>query len=92
LEALQRRRLAAESWNRGLSNVTASRLQRTKWLMKACLHRHLPKDMLRYGNDRSLRARMITLEKEWRIRSGKRTASIPWALNDVVTGFWAGGE
>jgi hypothetical protein len=35
---------------------------------------------------------MITLEKEWRIRSGKRTASIPWALNDVVTGFWAGGE
>ena len=63
-----------------------------RWTATALYRRRLGKEMLKYGNDRSFRGRLATLEQEWRGQSGIRSASIPWALNDVVTGFWAGGE
>jgi len=92
LAALERRRDKANSWNRGLSDVQPSRFQRVRWTLIALRQRRFGNDMLEYGPDQSFRERKATLQQEWRRRSGMRSASIPWALNDVVTGFWAGGE
>jgi ATP-binding cassette subfamily C (CFTR/MRP) protein 1 len=92
LAALERRRFRANSWNRALPNVRPSRLRRIRWTATALYRRRLGERMLKYGSDRSFQGRLATLEQEWRRQSGIRSASIPWALNDVVTGFWAGGE
>lgn len=59
--------------------------------MYALRHPRLSDDLLVFGNDKTFRERVSTLENEWRSRSGRRIASIPWALNDIVSGFWAGG-
>lgn len=92
MTALECRRKKADSWNDGLGDARPSRLQRIRWNITALSRRHFSRDMLKFGKDRSFSDRMATLEREWRCQSGRRSASIPWALNDVVTGFWAGGE
>lgn len=92
LASLQRRRSQAEDWNLGLDKVEPGRRRRVRWLWIACRNRKLPRDLLSYGRDTTIRERRLTLEAEWRSRSGRRSASIPWALNDIVSGFWAGGE
>jgi ATP-binding cassette subfamily C (CFTR/MRP) protein 1 len=92
LSSLQRRREQADSWNRNLRNVSPTRLQRMRWTLRALRHHRLSEDLLTYGKDKTVQDRVSTFEEEWRSRSGRRSASIPWALNDVVSGFWAGGE
>jgi hypothetical protein len=91
LAALERRREKADTWNQTLSEVQPSRFQRIRWSAKALRQRRMHPEMLKYGKDQSYTDRMATLEQEWRCRSGMRSASIPWALNEVVSGFWAGG-
>lgn len=92
LSSLQRRREQADSWNRNLRNVQPGRVQRIRWTLKAIWQRRFSEDMLKYGKDQFVTDRVSTFEEEWRARSGRRSPSIPWALNDVVSGFWAGGR
>jgi hypothetical protein len=92
LSSLQRRREQADGWNRNLRNVSPTRLQRMRWTLRALRLHRLSDDLLSYGKDKTVQDRVSTFEEEWRSRSGRRSASIPWALNDVVSGFWAGGR
>lgn len=91
LAALLKRETAASEWNQGLAKAIPSRRKRIAWLWTALRHTALPPTVSTYGSDKTLRDRIETLEHEWRAKSGRRRASIPWALNDTMSGFWAGG-
>lgn len=92
LEKLTERQAKAAEWNANLKSVNPGTRLRFSWWRKALLHRHLGDDMQRFGSDKTFQDRRNTLEAEWRRRSGKKRASVAWALNDVLTGFWAGGK
>ncbi|OCF34538.1 hypothetical protein I316_03579 [Kwoniella heveanensis BCC8398] len=91
LEALAKRQKAAEEWNKQLPSHPPSVIRKLKWSTKAMIKRKLPDNYSSYGKDGSYAERRKTLEQEWRRRSGRKRASVAWALNDVMTGFWAGG-
>ncbi|WVQ94366.1 hypothetical protein IAU59_001445 [Kwoniella sp. CBS 9459] len=91
LESLEARQKAAEEWNRQLPSRSPGAVQRLKWSAKAMTRRKLPGSYSAYGKDGSYVERRKTLEQEWRRRSGRKRGSVAWALNDVMTGFWAGG-
>lgn len=79
-ESLERRQKAARAWNENLHKARPGWRKRLLWRIKA----------MRYGKDHA--GRLAALEAEWRSCSGRRRGSIAWALNDVMVGFWAGGE
>ena len=91
MEALESRQRAAAEWNMSLQSQIPKWTQLLNWNVKAALHKSLPSDYEKYGSDSSFAERRKTLENEWRKRSGKKRGSVTWALNDVMTGFWAGG-
>ncbi|ORY27673.1 P-loop containing nucleoside triphosphate hydrolase protein [Naematelia encephala] len=91
LERLAHRQQQAEAWNASLKSRRAPRISRVTWAYQALLKRSLPEDLSAFGSTGSFTERQASLENEWRQRSGRRAASITWALNDVMTGFWAGG-
>lgn len=65
--------------------------RRIRFVLTACRHTTFPNDLLQYGTDKTFEDRYRTLEMEWRSRSGRRSPSLAWALNDIASGFWAGG-
>lgn len=91
LLALGKRRQKAAEWNRTLPSRRPKLWQRLSWTLLALRHTSLTKDLRQFGSDQSLQDRVRTFEEEWRQRSGRRHCSIPWSLNDVMSGFWAGG-
>ncbi len=98
-ESFDRRVIEAEEFNRRLDDPSAPaqppRTKRIQWAWQAL--RPLPQDVLAFAapgssdQKSSFRQRRKTLEDEWRGRSGRRKASVVWALNDCMEGFWAGG-
>jgi ABC-type multidrug transport system fused ATPase/permease subunit len=50
--------------------------------------RALPDDFGAYGPTGTHAERRQTLEAEWRARSGRKRASIAWALSDTFPNFW----
>jgi hypothetical protein len=91
VEKLDKRQCDAAEWNASLKSRTPKWSQRVAWDTYAFFHRSLPEDIDRYGGSHSFKERRQTLEEEWRRRSGIKRGSVVWALNDVMTGFWAGG-
>jgi hypothetical protein len=89
LEALERRQKAAEEWNAQLGTAKLPLRKRLAWRARAI--RTLPERFSAYGPTATIADRRSTLEQEWRQNSGKRYGSVTWALNDIMTGFWAGG-
>lgn len=78
-EAWSRRVAKANEWNELLVQGKArpSIITRTKWRAKSLFGRET----------------VATQETRWRTVEGRKTASLPWALNDVLgPPFWAGGE
>jgi hypothetical protein len=89
LEALDKRQKVAAEWNAKLDTVSPTLHRRISWRMRAL--RSLPDHFDSYGPTGTQAERRATLEAEWRQHSGKKRGSVTWALNDVMTGFWAGG-
>ena len=99
LATYRKRREQAEEYNlRLVSELSPSMWRRMKWTTQAALSRAVPSESEAFSadkqpnlaqNDRSLRYRAY--ESEWRRTSGRKRASIIWALNDVLTGFWTAG-
>lgn len=92
VEKLGDRQRRATEWNKGLKSRRPTFKQRISWNIRAVLRRSLPKDFDKFGGRGSVKDRRQTYEEEWRRRSGMRRGSVVWALNDVMTGFWAGGK
>ncbi|ODO00356.1 hypothetical protein I350_06992 [Cryptococcus amylolentus CBS 6273] len=91
MECLEIRQMKASEWNESLPTATPTRKQRVKWAFTAATKRRLGSEYARHGSDSTYNERRATLEKEWRECSGKRHGSVTWALNDTLSGFWAGG-
>ncbi|KAK8861276.1 hypothetical protein IAR55_002095 [Kwoniella newhampshirensis] len=91
LECLADRQKAAEEWNQKLATMKPTHVQRLIWISRAAVPKPLPADYAAFGPDGTLKERRDTLEAEWRKRSGRKRGSVTWALNDTMTGFWAGG-
>jgi hypothetical protein len=89
LQALERRQKAAEEWNAQLGTAKPPLRKRLVWRARAI--RTLPERFEAYGSTATIADRRSTLEEEWRQHSGKKYGSVTWALNDIMTGFWAGG-
>ena len=80
--AWERRTEAANNWNERLvaGEVSPGLFRRAKWSIQA----------LRGAG--TYRERRAALEREWRDVSGRKEASLVWALNDVFgPHFWSGG-
>nr|XP_019012361.1 uncharacterized protein I206_03208 [Kwoniella pini CBS 10737]OCF51142.1 hypothetical protein I206_03208 [Kwoniella pini CBS 10737] len=90
-KALEKRQAKAQHWNDQLNTARPRRSLKAKWRIKAMSNRGLPEDLSNYGLLDTYLHRYQALELEWRQRTGRKTGSITWALNDVMTGFWAGG-
>lgn len=81
-ESWARRVKEAENWNTQLANgtVTPGYLRRVVWSVQAA------------RSGRNYAKRRTSLEKNWRENSGRKHASLAWALNDTFgISFWAGG-
>lgn len=96
LAAYRRRKIRAEVYNAQLlSEIRPSLRQRFGWHLRAALGHAAATNDPASGSSSGLRSdrslRYQTYENEWRQKSGQRHASIIWALNDVLTGFWAAG-
>ncbi|WWC68921.1 uncharacterized protein I206_102857 [Kwoniella pini CBS 10737] len=87
----EKRQAKAQHWNDQLNTARPRRSLKAKWRIKAMSNRGLPEDLSNYGLLDTYLHRYQALELEWRQRTGRKTGSITWALNDVMTGFWAGG-
>ncbi|WVF66753.1 hypothetical protein IAT40_001495 [Kwoniella sp. CBS 6097] len=85
------RQKAAEEWNSQLPSRPPGLVRKLRWSTKAIIKFRLPESYSSYGKGGSYAERRKTLEQEWRRRSGRKRGSVAWALNDVLTGFWAGG-
>ncbi|WRT65384.1 uncharacterized protein IL334_002327 [Kwoniella shivajii] len=90
-EALDKRQQDARKWNEALPTAHPTTRQKVSWRTRALFHYSLPNDLSSFGEADSYAHRLHALEVEWRNRSGKKRGSVSWALNDVMTGFWAGG-
>lgn len=100
--AYRKREVSAKEYNARLIDpvrpLRPSRYRKLKWRFGLVIHprRHnstdLPTAKPSVGLATSTRGRDLqALEEEWRNGSGKRKASITMALNDTMSGFWAGG-
>ncbi len=94
--AFEKRRLAAAEYNARLDSPTKplqpNRRKRLAWKFRA-MRSSLPAGVSDYAPSGRLtrRQRITAMEAEWRAVSGRKKASVIWALNDVMEGFWAGG-
>lgn len=91
LAALDRRQKAAEARAGAIRDSPAPRMKRIVWWTKARLHRKLGTPFAEFGTGADAASRRKAYEAEWRSRMESQGASLTWALNDVITGFWAGG-
>ncbi|KAJ9102573.1 hypothetical protein QFC21_002974 [Naganishia friedmannii] len=100
--AYRKREVSAKEYNARLIDpmkpLRPSRYRRFKWRLGLAVHprRHKSSDLptikasIDSGTSTSGR-NLQAMEEEWRNGSGKRKASITMALNDTMSGFWAGG-
>ncbi|KAK4689734.1 hypothetical protein P7C73_g391, partial [Tremellales sp. Uapishka_1] len=91
IEALKKRQDAAATWNSNLASLSPPMRLRVFWTLYACFRWKLSSDYDAFGTSDTVQQRRATFEQEWRKRSGRKKGSVTWALNDVMTGFWAGG-
>jgi hypothetical protein len=81
-DAWLRRKQAAEDWNQALrrGEIMPSVFRKTIWCLRS----------LRSGS--GFNKRYISLETEWREKTGLRKPSLTFALNDTLGRFfWSGG-
>jgi ATP-binding cassette subfamily C (CFTR/MRP) protein 1 len=85
----------ATAYNSRLNDhtITPSAWNRFKWNAYSTCSSALPSDFANFaeGGRHTRKQRYMAYENEWRQRSGRKQASIIWALNDVLTGFWGAG-
>jgi hypothetical protein len=100
IEAFERRQAQAAEYNACLDDPTnplrPPRRKRLAWKVRSLCSRMPPyiTDFAPPGKDGgnlTRQQRIQAMEAEWRARSGRKKASVIWALNDVMEGFWAGG-
>ncbi|KAJ9121762.1 hypothetical protein QFC22_002384 [Naganishia vaughanmartiniae] len=100
--AYRKREIFAKEYNARLIDpmkpLPPSRYRKLKWRLQLAIHPRryrasgLPTNKMSAGSVTPTRGRNLqALEEEWRSGSGKRKASITMALNDTMSGFWAGG-
>lgn len=94
--AFEKRQLDASEYNSRLDDLQnplrPPRRKRIIWEFRA-MRSTLPPNATTYAPSGRLtrRQRVKAMEAEWRAVSGRKKASIVWALNDIMEGFWAGG-
>lgn len=92
LEKLEQRKQKADRWNQSLATRAPSKWQRLRWSIKAIRKGKFGPSFDEYGSSGTYLQRQELLEREWRQCSGKREASLTWALNEVFPSFWWGGQ
>lgn len=104
IAAYAKREVEAAEHNARLDDPTnplrPSKRLRVMWTAKALIGRSgktqasngdLSSNERSQGRSSTFGTRRASFENEWRHRSGRKSASIVWSLNDTMTGFWAGG-